>query len=299
MDDRAPGHAVDPGEPRRTAIAPGTSSAARGATSPTSRRSASWRRRATSADPSNQVGVGDRARPPEQELVLRRAGRRQPRHARSTGETTSGVGDASSGFNRSGRASELLPDLQRRLAGLPDAARLRAAHGHPRGHQLPDLSLAPEDAVSLTDWGPNSLRARDLELHGRPAGLDRPLPRAVQLQAAAPASSAGTRCIVGDGSAASSSRQREDLVQFNSAYFRWVSAQRLRGLVGTRPNYFPANGLVPFLGDFQDWNLTATIKPVSRLSLDRDAALEHARRPRSHAGGGRRHLRQPAASARA
>jgi hypothetical protein len=61
--------------------------------------------------------------------------------------------------------------------------------------------------------------------------------------------------------------QREDLLEFEWETLRWLSVDTtVSG--GTRPNYFPAGGLAPFLGSYRDWELEVTVKPVSRLSID-------------------------------
>ena len=61
--------------------------------------------------------------------------------------------------------------------------------------------------------------------------------------------------------------QREDLFEFEWETLRWLSVDATVS-AGTRPNYFPAEGLAPFLGDFQDWQIEVTVKPISRLSID-------------------------------
>jgi len=61
--------------------------------------------------------------------------------------------------------------------------------------------------------------------------------------------------------------QHEDLVEFTSSYLRWLSVD-VTVAAGTRPNYYPAANLAPFLGNYQDWNASIGIKPVSRLALD-------------------------------
>lgn len=60
--------------------------------------------------------------------------------------------------------------------------------------------------------------------------------------------------------------QREELVQLNSSYLRWLEFN-LSVAGGTRPNYQPAHGAAPFLGGFQDWTVGLTLKPLSRLSV--------------------------------
>jgi hypothetical protein len=62
-------------------------------------------------------------------------------------------------------------------------------------------------------------------------------------------------------------RQREDLVQFNSGYFRWLSVNLFLAH-GTRPNYYPAEGLLPFIATFTDVGAGATIRPTSALAFD-------------------------------
>jgi hypothetical protein len=60
--------------------------------------------------------------------------------------------------------------------------------------------------------------------------------------------------------------QREDLLQVSTSSLRWLSVDASVAL-GTRPNYFPAADLAPFLGDYRDLALGVLIKPVSRLSV--------------------------------
>jgi hypothetical protein len=62
-------------------------------------------------------------------------------------------------------------------------------------------------------------------------------------------------------------REREDILQFNSSYLRWMSVSLSYGH-GTRPNYSPAAGLTPFLGTFTDVSAGLTFRPVSALVLD-------------------------------
>jgi hypothetical protein len=44
---------------------------------------------------------------------------------------------------------------------------------------------------------------------------------------------------------------------------------------GTRPNYYPAEGLLPFLADFRDGNVTFTFRPLSGLLLDETYIYSH------------------------
>lgn len=81
--------------------------------------------------------------------------------------------------------------------------------------------------------------------------------------------------------------QRENLVEFEWETLRWLSVDTtLSG--GTRPNYFPAGGLPPFLGDYRDWELEVTVKPMSRLSIDETVLWSRLDgRPGTPAAGGR------------
>ena len=64
--------------------------------------------------------------------------------------------------------------------------------------------------------------------------------------------------------------QHEDLFEASTSALRWLEVNALVAF-GTRPNYYPAAGLTPFLGDFQDWTLGLTVKPVTRLSVTQTA----------------------------
>jgi hypothetical protein len=116
----------------------------------------------------------------------------------------------------------------------------------------------------LTDWGPNSLLEATWNYGGDLQDWIVRFP--IQFNFKRGTGVFYRHALISETVGGIELRQHEDLVQFNSAYFRWLS---LNGSVaaGTRPNYSPANDLAPFLGNFQDWNITATVKPVSRLSL--------------------------------
>lgn len=60
--------------------------------------------------------------------------------------------------------------------------------------------------------------------------------------------------------------EREDLIQFNSDYLRWLGGA-LTFAHGTRPNYSPAEGLLPFLGTFTDVAASLTLRPISPLQI--------------------------------
>jgi hypothetical protein len=62
-------------------------------------------------------------------------------------------------------------------------------------------------------------------------------------------------------------REHENVVNVSSSVISWMTANA--GLsAGTRPNFFPAPGLVPSLADFTDVFLGLTFRPSSRLLLD-------------------------------
>ena len=44
---------------------------------------------------------------------------------------------------------------------------------------------------------------------------------------------------------------------------------------GTRPNYFPAAGMLPSLADFRDASLSLTFRPMSRLLFDQAYLYSH------------------------
>jgi hypothetical protein len=116
----------------------------------------------------------------------------------------------------------------------------------------------------LTDWGPNSL----IEATWNYAGdlQDWIVRFPVQFDFKRNSGIFYRHALISETVAGVELAQREDLVQFNSASWRWLD---VNGTVsfGTRPNYFPAADLAPFLGDFQDWSVNATVKPVTRLSI--------------------------------
>ena len=184
-------------------------------------------------------------------------------HDRSlTGETTSGaatfVGLIRNSRNLSVYATynDVSPDFKIPLGFVPrkdmrDVTSFMSYRWHPT-------------SGVLTDWGPNSYIEGTWNYAGDLQDWIVRFP--VQFNFKRATGVFYRHALISETVGGVELRQREDLVQFNTSYFRWLS---LNGFVaaGTRPNYSPANDLVPFLGDYQDWNVTATIKPVSRLSL--------------------------------
>jgi hypothetical protein len=60
--------------------------------------------------------------------------------------------------------------------------------------------------------------------------------------------------------------EREDLAQCNTDYLKWIGGY-VSYSHGTRPNYFPAAGLLPFLGTFTDVAAGLTFRPTTALSV--------------------------------
>jgi hypothetical protein len=69
-------------------------------------------------------------------------------------------------------------------------------------------------------------------------------------------------------------REHEDLVNFFTSRLKWMDFQMYYA-AGTRPNYYPAEGLLPFLADFRDGNVTFTFRPLSGLLLDETYIYSH------------------------
>ena len=224
---------------------------------------------------------------PRPELVPGRAGGRQPRHRPRR---------RAARRRRQLRRPEpqrprvqLLPVLHRHLARLPRAAGVRAAHRHPRRRQLLHLPLAPEERPAH-QLGPELVRPGHLELRGRSAGLDRPLPGAVRVQAARrgllPA-----LADLGDGRRPQARPARgPDRVRVGDAA---VAERGCHGVGRHAAQLLPGRGPGAFsrrfsgLADRSDGQ--ADLAAVDR----RDAPVEPARWPRRDAGRGRRHLREP------
>jgi hypothetical protein len=62
-------------------------------------------------------------------------------------------------------------------------------------------------------------------------------------------------------------RQHENWISFQTSYLRWMDVFVALSN-GTRPNFFPARGITPFLADFRDGQLGLTFRPTSRLLFD-------------------------------
>lgn len=62
-------------------------------------------------------------------------------------------------------------------------------------------------------------------------------------------------------------REREDIVQFSTGYWKWLTFGTSFGH-GTRPDYSPATGVLPFLGTFTDIAANVTFRPTSACEVD-------------------------------
>jgi hypothetical protein len=62
-------------------------------------------------------------------------------------------------------------------------------------------------------------------------------------------------------------REHENLWNFSTSRLRWMDFA-IFDATGTRPNYYPPEGVLPFLADFRDTSASATFRPASGLLLD-------------------------------
>jgi uncharacterized protein DUF5916 len=69
-------------------------------------------------------------------------------------------------------------------------------------------------------------------------------------------------------------REYENLINGNTSYFRWMDVGFFTAS-GTRPNYYPPPGTVPFLANFRDAQVSLTFRPASRLLLDETYIYSH------------------------
>ncbi|MFL5638063.1 MAG: DUF5916 domain-containing protein [Gemmatimonadaceae bacterium] len=69
-------------------------------------------------------------------------------------------------------------------------------------------------------------------------------------------------------------REHENLVNGNTSYFRWMDVGFFTA-TGTRPNYYPPSGMLPFLANFWDAQLSLTFRPASGLRLDETYIYSH------------------------
>ena len=116
----------------------------------------------------------------------------------------------------------------------------------------------------LTDWGPNSFVEGVWTYTGDLQDYTIRFP--VQFNFKKRTSVFYRHALISETVSGLELGQREDLVQISTSTLRWLSVDASLSM-GTRPNYFPANDLAPFLGDFRDVALGVLIKPLSRLSI--------------------------------
>jgi hypothetical protein len=69
-------------------------------------------------------------------------------------------------------------------------------------------------------------------------------------------------------------REHENLINVNSSYFKWMDAA-IYFSTGTRPNFYPPPGVPPFLANFRDLTLSLTFRPLSGLLLDETYIYSH------------------------
>jgi hypothetical protein len=69
-------------------------------------------------------------------------------------------------------------------------------------------------------------------------------------------------------------RQHENYINFSTSYLRWMDLF-VDFSNGTRPNFFPSEGLAPFLAGYRDATLSLTFRPTSRLLLDETYLYSH------------------------
>lgn len=69
-------------------------------------------------------------------------------------------------------------------------------------------------------------------------------------------------------------REHENMVSVFTSYLRWMDVN-LFAATATRPNFFPAAGLTPFLAHARDAQLSFTFRPASGLLLDETYIYSH------------------------
>jgi hypothetical protein len=116
----------------------------------------------------------------------------------------------------------------------------------------------------VTSWGPNSHIEGTWNYKGELQDYIIRLPLSVQFKRQT--SIFARHAFISETISGLKLGQHEDQFQFSSSYVRWLELG-LSVTAGTRPNYFPAGSLAPFLGNFQDWNISVGVKPVSRLAI--------------------------------
>jgi len=116
----------------------------------------------------------------------------------------------------------------------------------------------------LIDWGPNSYLEGTWNYDGRLQDSTVRFP--VQFNFKKRTSLFYRHALIAETISGLKLEQREDLFQFSNSTLRWLAIEG-NAVIGTRPNYYPAGDLAPFLGNFQDWSVGVLVRPLSRLSL--------------------------------
>ena len=268
IDDRAPGREADPAsaefEDRAVNVV--------GSAAPRLRQPVQRRIHGDLADLRRirQPGRGRLDAPAHRpELVPRRAGGGQPRHRPR---------------RRAARRRRQLrwTEPQRPLVQLffyytgvsPDfrvPLGIRAAHRHPRRRLFWNYRWHPKSGP-LTDWGPNSFVDGVWNYAGDLQDWNVRFP--VQFNFKKRTNVFYRHALISETVGGLEFEQREDLVQVSTSTLRWLSVDASLS-VGTRPNYFPAGDLAPFLGDYLDWR-----------SASRSSRCRGCRSPRRCCGAG-------------
>jgi hypothetical protein len=69
-------------------------------------------------------------------------------------------------------------------------------------------------------------------------------------------------------------REHENMIVLYTSRLRWMDANVFAS-VGTRPNFYPAEGALPFLANYRDGQVSLTFRPVSGLLLDETYIYSH------------------------
>ena len=73
-------------------------------------------------------------------------------------------------------------------------------------------------------------------------------------------------------------REHENSVFFYTSYLRWVDVNASVS-TGTRPNFYPAEGIAPFIADYLDGQLSLSFRPATGLLLDETYIFSHLAAP--------------------
>jgi len=69
-------------------------------------------------------------------------------------------------------------------------------------------------------------------------------------------------------------REHENMIVLYTSRLRWMDVNVFAS-VGTRPNFYPAEGALPFLANYRDGQVSLTFRPVSGLLLDETYIYSH------------------------